>query len=80
MQTENDIITLFREAVKEVANTDVGDLTEATEISRLGLDSVATMEVIGVMEEKLDVRFPDEDLATLKKVGDLTRLVQRLAS
>ena len=36
------------------------------------------MEVIGVMEERLEVQFPDEDLASIKTVGDLTRLVLKL--
>jgi len=37
------------------------------------------MEVIGIMEERLEIRFPDEDLATLKNMGDLTALVRRLS-
>jgi acyl carrier protein len=79
--TNNDIITLFKEAVREVdANTKLDNLTAATEIANLGLDSVMTMEVIGVLEERLNVRFPDEDLATLKSIGDLTALIQRMAA
>ena len=38
------------------------------------------MEVIGVMEEKLDVQFPDEDLASIKTVGDLTKLVLKIGA
>jgi acyl carrier protein len=79
--TNNDIIVLFKEAVREVdANTKLDDLTANTEIAKLGLDSVMTMEVIGVLEERLNVRFPDEDLATLKNIGDLTALIQRMAA
>ncbi len=79
--TDNDIITLFKEAVHEVdANTKLEDLTTGTEIAKLGLDSVMTMEVIGVLEERLNIRFPDEDLATLKNIGDLTALIQRTAA
>ena len=79
--TNNDIITLFKQAVREVdANTKLDDLSASTEIAKLGLDSVMTMEVIGVLEERLNVRFPDEDLATLKSVGDLTALIQRMAA
>ena len=78
--TDQDILTLFSSAVAEVDNNvKLGDLTATTELSSLGLDSVMTMEVIGVMEEKLNVRFPDEDLATLKNMGDLTALVRRLS-
>ena len=78
MHTEQEIINLFREAVKEVDNKDIGEMSGSTEIAQLGLDSVTTMEVIGVLEEKLNVRFPDEELATLKSMGDLTSLIQRI--
>ena len=64
----------------EMFNKKLGELSGTTLLSSLGLDSVQTMEVIGAMEERLNVQFPDEDLATLKSIGDLTRLVQRLAA
>ncbi|MEQ9497852.1 MAG: acyl carrier protein [Deltaproteobacteria bacterium] len=77
---DQQIIALFQEAVAEVdSNVKLGEMTAKTELASLGLDSVMTMEVIGVMEEKLNVRFPDEDLATLKNMGDLTTLVGRLS-
>ena len=79
MRTEDEIIQLFAASVAEVDNTKkLGALTRDTEIASLGLDSVMTMEVIGVMEEKLNVRFPDEDLSTLKSLGDLATLVRKL--
>jgi acyl carrier protein len=78
--SDSEIITLFKAAVLEVDNKKLGDVTIDTPLASLGLDSVQTMEVIGAMEEKLNVQFPDEDLATLKKVGDLTSLVRRLAA
>ncbi|MBK6687577.1 MAG: acyl carrier protein [Deltaproteobacteria bacterium] len=80
MRTEEEIIKLFKEAVREVDhNVKLGEMTAKTELSAVGLDSVMTMEVIGVMEEKLNVRFPDEDLATLKNMGDLTTLIRKLS-
>jgi acyl carrier protein len=78
--SDSEIITLFKAAVLEVDNKKLGDVTIDTPLASLGLDSVQTMEVIGAMEEKLNVQFPDEDLATLKKIGDLTSLVRRLAA
>lgn len=81
MHSENEIIEMFKAAVAEVdSKIKVGAVTPATELSSIGLDSVMTMEVIGVLEEKLDVRFPDEDLATVKTMGDLTTLVNRLSA
>lgn len=81
MRSDDEIITLFKASVKEVDNNvKIGELTPATELAQLGLDSVMTMEVIGVLEEKLNVRFPDEELATLKHMRDLTNLVRRIAA
>lgn len=78
--TDNEIIQLFKAAVFEVDQKEIGEVTTSTEIAQLGLDSVATMEVIGALEEKLEVRFPDEELATLKSIADLTALVRRLSN
>lgn len=81
MKSENEIIHLFKEAVSEVdSNVKIGAVSSTTELSSLGLDSVMTMEVIGVLEEKLKLRFPDEDLATIRSMGDLTQLINRLAA
>jgi acyl carrier protein len=77
--SDDEIIQLFKAAVFEVDQKKLGSVTPDTEIAQLGLDSVATMEVIGALEEKLSVRFPDEELATLKSVGDLTALVRRVS-
>lgn len=80
MHTDEQIIELFKESVKEVdTNVKVDSLAPSTELSAIGLDSVMTMEVIGVLEEKLNIRFPDEDLATLKKMSDLTALIRKLS-
>lgn len=79
MRNDNEIIQLFKEAVAEVDNSiKVQTVDATTELASLGLDSVMTMEVIGALEEKLNLRFPDEDLATIRSVGDLTKLVNRL--
>jgi acyl carrier protein len=79
VRSDDEIIQLFKAAVYEVDQKQLGSVTPETQIANLGLDSVATMEVIGALEEKLSVRFPDEDLATLKSVGDLTALVRRVS-
>lgn len=78
-RTDAEIIELFKTAVFEVDNKKLNDVTQQTTLASLGLDSVQTMEVIGAMEEKLNVQFPDEDLATLKSIGDLMNLIHRLS-
>ena len=69
--------------------SDVNDLTgrlEALEIrvayqdqtiEDLALDSIATMEMVGFLEDRVEATFPDEDLAQVNSVRDLANLVQR---
>lgn len=74
-----NIVTLFAQAALEVNGRQLDGLTRDTVISRLGLDSVAVMELVSYFEEKLDVRLPDEDLAQVKTLGDLGALVKAQA-
>jgi len=77
VKSDEEALELFRAAVREVDNKPIANITLDSELGELGLDSVATMEVVGVLEEKLDVQFKDEDLADLLSVGDLVRLVRK---
>ena len=71
MATVN-IIQLFSQAALDVNGK------KHTVISKLGLDSVAVMELVSFFEEKLNIRMPDEDLAKVQTLGDLGDVVKRL--
>jgi acyl carrier protein len=73
-----DIIQLFKQAALEVNGKKLDQLSKDTVISKLGLDSVAVMELVSYFEEKLNIRMPDEDLAKVQTLGDLGGLVKRL--
>jgi acyl carrier protein len=73
-----DVIQLFKDAALEVSNRKLDGLDRNTVISQLGMDSVAVMELVSYFEEKLNVRMPDEDLARINTIGDLSTLIQRL--
>ena len=73
-----DVIKLFKDAALEVSNRKLDQLDRSTVISQLGMDSVAVMELVSYFEEKLSVRMPDEDLARISTIGDLSGLIQRL--
>jgi acyl carrier protein len=72
------IPSLFQQAALEVSGKKLDNLSGATVISKLGLDSVAVMELVAHFEEKLNIRMPDEDLAKVQTVADLGGLVKRL--
>ena len=75
---EVDVLKLFKDAALEVSNRKLEGLDRNTVISQLGMDSVAVMELVSYFEEKLSVRMPDEDLARISTIGDLSALIQRL--
>ena len=80
MSAHVDVIALFQKAALEVSGKQLSGLTPDTVISKLGLDSVAVMELVSYFEEKLTIRMPDEDIAQLKTLGDLEKLVNRLVA
>ena len=78
--TDEQILTLIRQALGEVAPTrkaEFASITEDTRIDALGLDSIATMEMVSFIEEHIEVTFPDDELARVQKVADLVALVRR---
>ena len=51
---QTEILETFREAALEVDNKKLEDLKPSDNISALGIDSVALLEVVGHIEEKSD--------------------------
>ena len=79
---DESIISLIQEALFEVAPNRVDsfkNLTLETTIESLSLDSIATMEMIGFLEDKVETAFPDEKLATVTTLADLASLVRENA-
>jgi acyl carrier protein len=76
---DEKIVTLSQAALAEVAPTrtaDFEDLQMATKIEALGLDSIATMEMVNYIEEQVDDSFPDEELAKVQRIADLAGLIR----
>jgi 8-amino-7-oxononanoate synthase len=73
---DQDLISILKAAVFDVNLKELGDVNAATRISELGLDSVAIMELMGVLEENLSIQIADEEVAVLKNIGDLLNLIR----
>jgi acyl carrier protein len=78
LQPDIKLTELFARAAFEVDNRRLTGLSGDTVISRLGMDSVTTMELIAYFEEKLQIHIPDEDLGRVRTLGDLRDIVARL--
>ncbi|MFZ5479923.1 MAG: acyl carrier protein [Myxococcota bacterium] len=55
----------------------LANIRPETEIRELGLDSVATMEMVGFLEEKLETQFSDEVMVRINTFGDLVALIEK---
>jgi 8-amino-7-oxononanoate synthase len=74
--TDQNLIRILKSAVYEVSLKELENVSASTAISELGLDSVAIMEVIGVLEETLSIQLSDHEIAALSSVGDLLKLIR----
>ena len=70
MSTE-DLMHLLATGIGEVTGRPAPALSLQADIVALGLDSVQTMELVAWAEERLAVRVPDEELTTVRSVGEL---------
>ncbi len=78
--TDPQVISIIQAALASAApkrTADFVSVTLATSIESLNLDSIATMEMIGQIEETTKRTFPDEDLARVMTLGDLAGLIRR---
>lgn len=77
--TQQEILSMIQKAIDEVAPGKVSKIDDSninTSIRDLGIDSVASMEMISMVEEELETNFPDDDLAGVNTLNDLLKLVQ----
>ncbi|MEX0645441.1 MAG: acyl carrier protein [Parvularculaceae bacterium] len=78
-----DLETALLEIIKNHAVGLTGELTRATPITDLGIDSFAVVEIIYEVEEKLGIEVPfnanENPMGNMKSVGDLVDAVKKLA-
>ena len=77
--TDDSILALIREALRDVApkrSQEFAEIALDCAIDELALDSIATMEMIGFIEERLDLVFEEQALARVRTLGDLASLVR----
>ncbi|MCK9876280.1 acyl carrier protein [Frankia sp. AgPm24] len=73
-----DILAGLADILEEVAGVDPSDVTpDKTFIDDLDVDSLSMVEVVVAAEEKFSVKIPDDDVKSLKTVGDAVSYIQR---
>ena len=69
----------FEEFKKIIAGRvkDANKVTMDSNLKDLGLDSLDLLEIVTEGEEKLNIRFEDEELTTFVTIGDVVRCAER---
>ncbi|HET6215085.1 MAG TPA: acyl carrier protein, partial [Micromonosporaceae bacterium] len=76
--TRDDITAGLAEILEEVAGVSPDDVAEEKSFTDdLDVDSLSMVEVVVAAEEKFGVKIPDEELPTLKTVGDAVSYIEK---
>ena len=76
MTEKKDLLQMFKVVASRVDKRELSNVTHASVITDLGIDSLSMMQIVGEMEQELGIMIPDEDLVELVTVGDLCKKVE----
>ncbi|MCP2275013.1 acyl carrier protein [Nocardia amikacinitolerans] len=77
--TREEIVAGIAEIVEEVTGIDAAEVViEKSFVDDLDIDSLSLVEIAVQLEDKYSVKVPDEDLASLRTVGDAVAYVQKM--
>ncbi|MCU1498925.1 MAG: acpP [Acidimicrobiales bacterium] len=73
-----EIVEAVYAACEEVLKVDAGSLSEATSFADdLDADSLALVEVVMALEERFDLRIPEEELDGVRTIGAAADVVAK---
>ncbi len=72
-----DIVAQVTEVICEQLDVEPGDVSlEKTFMDDLGADSLAIVELVLALEEKFDVKIPDDEVDKIQTVGDAVNYIK----
>lgn len=75
------LASIIIDKVKAHAGPEIGDITVATELTELGIHSLALTEIVFELEDKFDIEIEmntSDAWASLSSVGDMINVVRAL--
>lgn len=79
--SQEELIAGIAEIIEEVTGIEPSEVTiEKSFVDDLDIDSLSMVEIAVQTEDKYGVKIPDEDLASLRTVGDVVAYLQQLAA
>lgn len=80
MASRNEIVDALRAAMDEVAEIEADVITEHSQLADLGVDSLDMIEIVMVVEERLDIDTDTEDFEGVVTVADAVDAIARRAN
>ncbi len=78
MATTEEIRSGLADIVNEVAGVPAADVQlDKSFVDDLDVDSLSMVEVVVAAEEKFNVSIPDDDVRSLKTVGDAVSFIEK---
>lgn len=72
----SEILDKVRSVVAETLELDEADVTEQTDLKKLGADSFDLLELVTALEDEFGLQVADDALESLDTVGDVVTAIQ----
>ncbi len=69
---------IFSIVVSTGVSVDVSTIKDDTILSEIGIDSLEMMDVLLKIEEKFNIKIPDEDIDALNTIDSIVSYLQKL--
>ena len=77
MPQRADIIRSIQQYAHEIAEREYPPFEDAQVIAELGLDSLSTLEMVGMIERELNIHLPTDELTEIRTIGQLADLIEQ---
>ena len=80
MKDNKNIQSIQRDIMKIIAKygkVELSKIAKVSNLSELGIDSFAFLEIIAEIEKKYKIFIPDDDFDKIKTIKDLKKLVEK---
>lgn len=67
-------------AIKPEMETKIEEITTELSLFDIGIDSIEFYEMVGFVEDSLNISLPNELLGDVKTIGDLKRIISEQVS
>lgn len=71
-----DTLEIIRKAIKKELGRDFDNISEDTAFEDMAMDSLEVVQMVMAIEEAFDIEIDDDDVDSLKTVGDLVDYIE----